>query len=167
MSSTYEPIATNTLGSATTTVTFSSIPSTYTDLIIVVNGAAASGGNNLGIRFNTDSGSNYSTTRMQGNGSSATSDRVSSTFIYGNSLPTTLGNGNNIIQIQNYANTTTYKTVLTRNSNPASVVGTTVGLWRGSTGSATEAITSISLSPEFSVNWVSGSTFTLYGIKAE
>jgi len=60
MPSTYTPIATNTLASVSTGVTFSSIPSTYTDLVLVINyrldgtGTGAAGA----LRFNSDSGSN-------------------------------------------------------------------------------------------------------------
>jgi hypothetical protein len=162
---TYEPIQTQTLGSASGTVTFSSIPQTYTDLIIVVSGATASGGVNLQVRFNSDSGNNYSTTRMIGNGSSASSDRIPNySAIIGSAIPTTVGNGNIILQVQNYANSNTYKTMLIRGNNASVNTAATVGLWRGSTGSATQAITSISLSPEFTDNWSTGSTFTLYGI---
>ncbi len=66
-----------------------------------------------------------------------------------------------IQQYQNYSNTTTYKTVLSRCSNPTGGTLAVAGLWR-----STAAITSITLTPTAG-NWLSGSTFTLYGIKAE
>ena len=79
MPTTYEPIQSYTLGSATTGITFSSVPSTYTDLRVVL--VEATDGANLGIRFNSDTASNYSYTYVQGNGSTASSSRgTSATF---------------------------------------------------------------------------------------
>jgi hypothetical protein len=79
--STYTPIATTTLGSSTSSYTFSSIPQTYTDLVLIVSGyGAASDGNSIVCRVGNgtvDSGTNYSTTRLSGSGSSASSGRSS------------------------------------------------------------------------------------------
>ena len=61
----------------------------------------------------------------------------------------------------NYSNTTTNKTVILRNNYPAVATWAVVGLWQN-----TAAINEISLYPEVA-SWLSGSTFTLYGIKAE
>jgi hypothetical protein len=90
MPATYEPIATTTLGSAATTITLSSIPSTYTDLRLVTvlsnNGA---GGDSLYITCNGDAlgaTSLYSETRLRGDGSTATSARSSSADRWGNSI---------------------------------------------------------------------------------
>jgi hypothetical protein len=78
--STYVPIATQTLGSATASVTFSSIPATYTDLVLIVaaQNVTASGVNNMALVLNSDGGTNYSMTRLSGNGSTVSSDRASS-----------------------------------------------------------------------------------------
>ncbi len=155
---TYEPIATTTLGSATTTVTFSSISGSYTDLFIVVDIPTATVNNNLQIRYNSDTGSNYSFTQLQ----DASSNRASNATSLQTGALYSSARTTNIYQIQNYSNTTTYKTQLCRFGNPDFTVGTNVGLWRN-----TNAITSI----EFKVaggtdNYPSGTTFTLYGIKA-
>jgi hypothetical protein len=75
MPATYEKIATTTLGSASATITFSSISSAYTDLRLVITALQGSG-NNIALRFNSDSGTNYSRTRLIGNGTSATSTRA-------------------------------------------------------------------------------------------
>ena len=163
MPSTYEPIATQTLGSAAASVTFSSIPATYTDLIIVTQAISASA-DDVGIRFNSDSGTNYSQTWLSGNGSSAFSGRYSSSTsvyldIYG-SMGTTLFNNANV-QIMNYSNTTTNKTFLSRSNRAGARVDAIVGLWRN-----TAAITTIVLAPTSGVNFSTGCTFTLYGIKA-
>jgi hypothetical protein len=159
MASTYTPIATTTLGSAASSVTFSSISSTYTDLRIVYATTASADAGNY-IRYNSDSGSNYSRTNLYGNGSSAGSDRqTTQTGIYG---PFTMSSAitANTIEIMNYSNSTTYKTCLVRAGAANNSTLATVGLWR-----STAAITSVSITCD-GANFVSGSTFTLYGIKA-
>ena len=160
MAATYTPIATQTLGSASSSVSFGSIPSTYTDLILTIEGTV---GSNCGIqmRFNSDSGSNYSFTRMTGDGSSASSDRATSiTFIELAYYVTTTRNMN-IVQIMNYSNSTTYKTVLNRANAQSVNIGAQAyaELWR-----STSAINSITINA--SGNLASGSTLTLYGIEA-
>jgi hypothetical protein len=163
MPSTYEPIATVTAsGGSSSQLVMSSIPSTYTDLVLVCSINYDSTSSNILLRYNGDSGSNYSTTLIAGNGSSATSTRYSNsssgwlTDYYGGTAnePFT-----KIIQIMNYANMTTYKTALGRSSSASREAEAGVGLWR-----STSAITSITLIS--GANFNSGSTFTLYGIKA-
>lgn len=158
MASTYSAIATTTLGSAATTVDFTSIPSTYTDLIIVGNFSMAAA-RSLSIRLNSDTGNNYSNTQLTGNGTSASSARNSNNpYMYFAAGQTSIGTA--ILHFQNYANTTTNKTVLARQGTASADVTANVGLWR-----STSAITSISLSGEgVSNNLSAGSTFTLYGI---
>ena len=65
-----------------------------------------------------------------------------------------------IAQFMNYANTTTYKTVIGRANNAGYGADTSVGVWRN-----TAAISTITLTA-LTANFASGSTFTLYGIKA-
>jgi hypothetical protein len=155
MPATYEPIATTTLSTTATTVTFSTIPQTYTDLIMVFNGT---GGNNVSLQFNSDTGNNYSTTRIRGDGSSASSSRWSN-------IPTMYGSfssglQNSIWHVFNYTNTTTNKTGLNRGGGAADNVEAYVGLWRN-----TSAISSMTVNVQ-SGNFSSGSTFALYGIRA-
>jgi hypothetical protein len=166
MPSTYEPIATTTLGSNQTNVTFSSIPSTYTDLILISNAKAVGLGGNQWyfLTFNSDTNSNYSMTFLSGNGSSASSGRYSN-----RSDGIFIGDTDNsdymtmITHIMNYTNTTTFKTVLSRSSDSSDAVKAIVGLWR----KTPEAITSLKITnQDISNNLASGSTFTLYGIKA-
>lgn len=167
MAKTYEPIQTQTLGSDTATVTFSSIPQTYTDLILVSQtrstraGNAGDGGR---IRFNSDTGTNYSTTTLEGNGSVAESTRFSTQSFILVRIPAATATASvlspSIAQIMNYSNATTYKTALIRLTSVSESVGLNAGLWRN-----TAAITSIDFSANTG-NLVSGSTFTLYGIKA-
>ena len=162
--STYEPIATTTLGSATNSVTFSSISGSYTDLVIVaqVTTAAAT---NMRIRFNGDTGSNYSVTILTGNGTTASSTRESNTqaLLDWNAYPN--GGSSSIsqynISIQNYANSTTYKNFISRASNAGTGVDAVIGLWR-----STSAINQIQIRTSSGGNISVGSTFTLYGIAA-
>ena len=164
MPSTYEKIATNTLGSAAPTVTFSSIAGTYTDLFLVMQTSVASGTLQNLMRVNGDTGSNYSTTYLSGNGSSAVSVRGSNVTyaeLGYNDYNTTAIGQMTIVNLMNYSNTTTNKTFLVRGSNANNGVSATVSLWR-----STAAITSITITNSSAVNYAVGSTFTLYGIKA-
>ena len=161
MAATYTPIASITLGAATSSVTFNSIPQTYTDLILIYNGT--SGIVNLPVRFNSDTGSNYSYTRMYGDGSGAASDRESNltfaVYAIGSSERTFA-----TIHINNYSNTTTNKTLLGRGGYTGTgYVSVFASMWRN-----TAAITSIILygHSNFSTNFSVGSTFNLYGILA-
>lgn len=164
MASTYTPIATQTLGSATSTVTFSSIPATYTDLVLVVSAKCNTGGSvGLISNFNSDLGANYSFTYLNGNGSSASSGRVSGTTLMAFCDLPASGSSAGVMtaQIMNYANTTTYKTVITRGNDASAVTQSLVNLWR-----STAAINRIDLAPNSGVQFAAGGTFTLYGIKA-
>ena len=162
---TYEPIATQTLSSNQSTVTFSSIPQTYTDLIII-GGSAAGGDAGLCLRFNGDSSSNYSWTALTaGDGLQGYVSATNTTFIqtaYFAYLPST-NSYTGIMNIPSYTNSNINKTVLTRGSNAATGAGVdlNIGTWRN-----TAAITSISiiLANGGSIN--TSSTFTLYGITA-
>ena len=157
---TYEPIATTTLGSAQATVTFSSIPSTYTDLIVAINAGQSTADQYYGIKFNNDGGSNYSNTQIVGNGTTATSNRnTNQTIGYIHSTNENTIKDTVLVHIMNYANTTTNKTTLSRGNSAGYRVVASVILWRN-----TAAIDRIDLSG--GSNFLSGSTFTLYGIKA-
>lgn len=159
---TYEPIATNTLSSAAANVTFSSISGSYTDLIIVCS-AKSDGSQSMRMQFNSDTATNYSSTQLSattGDGlvNSARFTSVNEIRIgyYQSGLSTT-DFLPCIIQIQNYSNSTTYKTALGRSAQQSVA---TVGLWR-----STSAITAVKLYPATG-NFTSGSTFTIYGIAA-
>lgn len=162
MASTYEKIATTTLGSAAATVTFSSISSAYTDLVIVATLKMNTVAEDPWMRFNGDSGSNYSVTTLWGNGTTAGSVRFSSQnqirLNYATD-PAPAGGTYLIVNIQNYSNTTTYKTALSKIGLASDALDTVVGLWRN-----TSAINEVSFSLANSVSYGTGSTFTLYGI---
>jgi hypothetical protein len=158
MASTYEPIATQTLGSAAASVTFSSISSAYTDLVLICNFKLSVSNQTLNLQFNSDTGTNYSNTSIYGEGTAAASSRstsaTSASAAYYGSDQT-----NTIHSIMNYSNATTYKTILSRENTNTYVIAR-AQLWR-----STSAITSMVISTTSgTIN--SGSTFTLYGIKS-
>lgn len=158
MATTYVPIATQTLGSNTATVTFSSIPSTYTDLVLIAVVKNSSTLNNGRFFFNNDTSSLYSGTYLQGNGSAASSGRVSNVnSCYTPEISTTDWT---IItaNIMNYSNTTTFKTTLIRGGTASDRTAAWVDLYR-----STNAISRIDFET-FGGNLLAGSTFSLYGI---
>lgn len=164
---TYKPIATTTLSSNQTTVTFSSIPATYTDLVLIMahSGSGLASSVNGYMRFNSDSGTNYSKTQMLGVAPNyAQSQRYSSTtrieWPFDDALRTVTR-----FNIMNYANTSIYKTTIMRQDMVSYGTGASIGLWR-----STSAIDTISLTASDNLGggtadqFTSGSTFTLYGI---
>lgn len=159
--STYTPIATQTLGSAAASVTFSSISGAYTDLVLVANGSTSANAA-ASIKFNGDTASNYSRTYIYGDGSTAGSGRDasgggSSAKIFDFST----SNSTAIINIQNYSNSTTFKTSLSRASQSGVLTAAYVVLWKATPA----AITSIDLTTSTGT-FSTGTTFTLYGIAA-
>jgi hypothetical protein len=168
MSITYEPIATTTVSTATHPVTFSSIPSTYTDLIAVVSPIGTAGNYDLSIRFNSDSGTNYSFTGINFNadnsGSAYSSRGTSTTFFPTGTNVATVTPYPVVIHIQNYANTNTYKTCLSRIARETYGQALNSGLWR-----STSAINEVSfiLTGGGSTTFKAGTVISLYGIKAE
>ena len=161
MAATYEPIVTVTAsGSSSSQTVMTSIPQTYTDLILVIQGGA----NGTGIYFRVgngslDSGSNYSFTKMYGYGSGYGSSRLSNQTKgeFGGSWSV---NDNMILHFQNYSNTSTYKTVLGRQNSAVDTVTASVTMWR-----STSAIDQIQILTD-GANFGSNTTFTLYGVKS-
>ena len=161
MTATYEKIDATTLTSTSSSVTFSSIPGTYTDLVLIQNSIATSEFN-IWVRFNSDTGNNYSYTYFVGDGAGSGETGRSSNYSYMdaggvNTSPATTA----IFYINNYSNTTTFKNLFSRVGSTSKVLGMYIGMWR-----STSAITSITTLTSSST-FASGSTFTLYGIKAE
>lgn len=158
---TYTPIQTQIGDGSASTITFSSIPSTYTDLILVANVFTTANANQV-LRVNGDSTSGlYSTTYLTGNGTVASSGRYTAGnafVIQTNIYATTTIPAFHIIQFNDYANTNKFKTVATRAGKVDQATEAFVGLWRN-----TNAITSISISGG---TFTTNAEFTLYGIKA-
>lgn len=167
MASTYTLISSNTLSSSAASVTFSSIPSTYTDLVVRFSARMDSASFASAMTFNSDTATNYSRTLLQGDGASATSSFTSSvasmliSFATDKSTDTANTFSNGEIYIPNYT-VSANKPVgwFSPNENNAitAYIGAGAGLWRN-----TAAITSITLNGNN--NFVSGSSFYLYGIK--
>ena len=160
---TYVAIGSTTLSSAASSITFSSIPSTYTDLVLVTNFGTTVGGYITGIKLNNDTGANYSTVSLYGSSQGViaykrTNDTLGMNFSNWFGTSTTLAGSNGIYHIMNYSNTTTYKTAIGRSNDASMQTEATVGLWRN-----TAAVTSVNF-------WVdtttlkAGSTAALYGI---
>jgi len=162
MTATYEKIATQTLGTAVSTVTFSSISSAYTDLVIIFNGNLSAAATCF-LRYNNDSSSNYSQTDMIGNGTNPVSQRRSNATGFRLYDVDASSNPINILifNINNYSKTTIYKTTISRSADSGGEVGAGVSLWRN-----TAAINRLDFVTGAG-NWAIGSTFTIYGIKAE
>lgn len=157
---TYVALDKVTLGTASSSVTFTSIPQGYTDLELVVASSNATANSTILVAVNGDSGTNYSFTYLNGDGASATSGRVANNGIgvlgdHSTVMSTNIG------KFMNYSNTTTYKTWLVRGGQAGYVVNASVNLWR-----STAAITSITLTTTSGRSFTAGSTFSLYGIAA-
>jgi hypothetical protein len=171
MPATYEPIATANGTGSSNTITFNNIPGTYTDLILICNFITTEDQGSIAIRFNNDTTTNYSNTRMVGFANPPTSARASNQT----SIPTMFAAGGSTtnpsittVNVFNYANTTTYKSMISRTIGTRFELGTPtfepiamVGLWRKSP----EAITRIDVI-NTAGNFTTDSTFTIYGIKA-
>jgi len=167
MPSTYSTIATTTLGSAAANVDFNSISGTFTDLVLICEFTTA---NNTSITLRVgngslDTGTNYSYTVVEASGSGARSGRdvnTTSGFITGHWSQITAGNRvATITNIQNYSNTTTNKTFISRGNISNQWTDEGIFLWR-----STAAINTIRLFNNTGANFSAGSIFTLYGIKA-
>jgi hypothetical protein len=163
MPTTYDSIATTTLTSSQSTITFSSIPQTYSDLRVVMVSTYSTAGNDSYYRFNSDGGSNYATTCLNGEGGTVETLRSNSTFIYwslwqsytSSTLPMLL-----TADIFGYTGST-FKHALNTSSSSFGTngnVSTTVGVWRN-----TAAVTSITML-QGGGDFVAGTTATLYGI---
>jgi len=164
MPATYEPIATTTLGTTAASITFSTIPATYTDLRLVIVPIGTLDTRDLYLIFNSDTGTNYSRTTLRGSGASALS--ASAANVSEMNLSTGSGGTSNTVpylltaDIFSYAGST-YKTILSKASedfNGSGAVSTQVGLWRST--SAITSITILTLANNFAAN----SSATLYGI---
>lgn len=160
MPSALNPLANVTLTGTATTVTFSSISQAYRDLMLVATPIAATTGNAARMRFNNDTGSNYSWVQMIGDGTSVTSNNnASTTELVGIQAET--ARSNTIIHVFDYSATNKHKAVLTRASNPSAIVLATSQRW-----ASTSAVTTINLFMTGGTSFAAGTTFALYGVSA-
>jgi hypothetical protein len=161
---TYESIVSYTLPSAGNNIILGSggegtIPSTFTDLVLVIDGALASGGTgSCYLRFNGSSSSQYSFSRLLTTGGAfANAQGTLSTQLLFSDL--SADKFTVVSQIMDYTNINTYTTVLTQQYSGATYTGQFVGRWNS--GAVINAITIIGHQ-----NFNTGTTFSLYGIKA-
>lgn len=167
----YESIATVTVGGGgASSISFSSIPSTYKHLQIryIARSAIADVSDNIWSRFNGDTGSNYTFHLIEGTGSSASAGAGASQTrnLFGRCAGNNSGAnifGAAVIDILDYANTNKYKTI--RNLagddlNGGGSIRFESGLWM-----STSAINSITINTTSSNNFQQYSSFALYGIK--
>jgi hypothetical protein len=157
MPATYDKIAVLTANGSALTHTFSSIPGTYTDLILIINSAGSLTGGNMNITFN-GAATGYSRTFIYGDGTSAVSGRDSNATVLsgGGTNP----NGAFVKwNIFDYSNTTTFKTVLMNQIEATRLVVAEAGLYR-----STSAITSLAVNTQAAIS--AGQVLSLYGIKA-
>lgn len=164
MANTYELIASNTLTSSAASVTFSAIPNTYTDLI--AKWSAQGTGSSIYLRLNSDTATNYSYTIIRGDGSAADSLRgTSTTNIWMGAQPTSSDWSSGELYIPSYTSTANKPTssIVAREGNSAYIgnqMMATAGLYRNSS-----AITSVQFTLLGGGDFISGSSFFLYGIK--
>jgi hypothetical protein len=151
----YVALATTTLGSSASSVTFSSIPATYKDLIVIVNGTGT-GTMTFGVQFNGDTASNYSYVEMTGDGSTATSSSgsLSQALIgrFTGTLSVAIG------QIMDYSATDKHKTVLGRGGASNELVRASASRWAN-----TAAINQVRVIP-LSSSFATGTVLSLYGV---
>jgi hypothetical protein len=167
----YESIATVTVGVlGSSSISFTSIPSTYKHLEIraIARTARVNDGDAIYVRFNNDSGSNYSEHRLEGNGSTASATgAASSTSITLNRFAAaneTSGIfGATVISVLDYANTSKNKTLralVGYDANGSGVVALDSGAWLSTT-----AINRIDFLPLNTIAFAQYSSFALYGVK--
>lgn len=165
MPTTYTPLATTTAAGGESTITLSNISAAYTDLVLVINGRTTANGTYLNLRFNNDTTNTLSATRLLGNGSTATSSRSTASNLLTLTPNTAWDNTNPgviVVNIMNYSNTATNKTVLIRGNIDRPGVGgevtAIVGMW-----ASTSAINRIDIITGSS-SFLAGTTFSLYGV---
>ena len=165
MANTYVQIATNTVGAGgASAITFSSIPQTYTDLCIKISGRSNTAGLYGELIFN-GSTTSYTTRRLEGDGSTVYSSTRTDDLVEMLAASTyTASTFSSLeIYIPNYTSSNNKSFTIdfvTENNATSAIMALWAGLW-----SNTAAITSISLDPQTTAQFVQYSTATLYGIK--
>lgn len=130
------------------------ISQAYRDLVVEIVSSASAG---LTYQLNADTGTNYSQTRVFGDGTTATSDRAATQSSVGVSTGSVATLGSFFVNLMGYSNTTTYKTSVGRNATAGANTGAIVGLWR-----STAAITSIKVLTGGTMD--AGTTVRLWGV---
>lgn len=164
MAITYEQIASNTLSSSTATVTFSSIPQTYTDIVVITKLLAATAGD-IRLNFNNDTANNYNRVILSGDTTttynSSAYSQAFARFNYASALRTTEPYSMYFLEINQYRNPNMNKAIYSRGGRPGEGNDYMVNMWN-----STAAINRIDFSMDFSRSFAAGSYFALYGISA-
>lgn len=156
---TYIPLATITLSSTDTDVTFANIPNTYKDLVLIVQGELSSANTpDIELKLNNDT-ANRTQVYMRGDGSSTASGTYSTIYLNSASTWSSGRLYNHIVQIMDYSATDKHKTVLARGNWAGGDVNATASRW-----ASTSAVTTVSVNVSGTGSFAIGSTFSLYGI---
>lgn len=158
---TYTPLATRTLTGNTASVTFSNIPNTYKDLVLILSLTPLTAGSEIKVNYNGDTGTNYPTVRMYGSGSGSGASNTQNEAFIDIGYYDTNAVGVTILQIFDYSATDKHKTSLIRwngNGGTANYVGANANRWAN-----TAAINQIAVAPRSS-SFTSGTVLSLYGI---
>jgi hypothetical protein len=164
MAQTYEAISTTTLAVNTTTISFTSIPQTYTDVVVSCVGYGAGGGGSIVVKINSNSGSIYNTNYVYTDGSTIigakTGDLTSGCFM-GRIMTSSTDLGGGYFHIMNYTSSSTFKTMIGQSVAAAPITWFSIGNARSNT-----AVTRLDLTVESGYPFASGFQATIYGIKS-
>ena len=158
----YVPLAQVTLTGSDLDIVFGSIPNTFRDLVLIYTGTQTNSSGELYVRFNGDTGSNYSTVQMGGTGSGSpfsaqyTNSRIVPTANVGESSSVIT---NMVLQIMDYSTTDRHKTCLLRSNNAALGTQMQANRWAN-----TNAINAVRVEAGFAGQLAAGTTIALYGI---
>lgn len=159
---TYTPLATKTLTTTATSVTFSGISQAYRDLRLVVSVKGSVDGYSIEVSYNADTSYSHTAVRMYGTGTAAASQ--SGIYYWGNVYQLSATNITQIgIDVMDYSQTDKHKSALFRIDTANGTYGTMAGATRWP---STAAITGMTFAISGGSGFASGSTFTLYGIAA-
>lgn len=165
MTATYEPIASVTLTSNTATINFTSIPATYTDLVLIARTGNTTTDSDICIRFNNSSSNNYSS-RFFFSSDGGISGAVNSSMNRMRIGRTAESFGPTIIHIFSYTNNK-HKVVTSRSGNSFNTTSALYTFQYQGLSRDTTAVSEINILDDNNYSFLSGSMFSLYGIKAE
>lgn len=158
---TYDLIASTTLAASSSSVVFGSLPQTYRDLVLVAD-VIAGATQGVNVRFNSDTGTNYSVVMMRGEPAGTQSSSNTFNEIYATWSSINSGaKGQVNLSLMDYSATDKHKTMLIRNAYTG-----TSGMFSEAHAirwANTAAITNIQFYPTTG-SFASGTTFNLYGI---
>lgn len=160
-SATYIALANVTLGGNDNEIVFSNIPATYRDLVLVNNHLVTTNSNQI-IRFNSDSGSNYPWVYLgaTGGGTAVSGTNTStSLLVEAIAASNTSDRMTTIVNILDYSATDKHKLALTRGGRPGQGTDLIGCRWAN-----INAVHTISISLNNGASFITGSTFSLYGI---